>query len=235
MLTFRADFGPAIDRFDRIADQARDQNALLKRFAGYLNWSAKQKFEAQPGWAPLAPSTLAKLAQTRTSAITTQGKLRSSYVNNAAVQLSRKLRTGGIAARENLSELLRLGRGGSALESILTGGAGSGSRSVERLRRGLLKAAAQRAAGKQVKVGGDRRKLEKHQLLGKLRKSLERSIEPGKAVVESRVPWSRVHNEGGTAGHGAEEPPRVFLTVDQNGAIALAEITLSHLTGDTWR
>lgn len=231
MLTFECDFSPAIQRFDTVADQARDAQKLLKRFAGYLNWTAKEAFTNQPGWEPLAASTQAKLQSTRTSAITVQGQVRSSYVKQAAPQLARALKTGGLAARENMAEFLRLGRSGNALDSVLSGGAGTGSRAVERLRRMLLKAAAQKAAGKRVSVGGNKRKSDRHQLLGKLRKSIERRVDvgQGEAIAESRVPWSGVHNKGGAAGHGAKIPARVFLTIDERGAVALAEIALEHL------
>lgn len=231
MLTFECDFSPAIQRFDTVADQARDAQKLLKRFGGYLNWSAKEAFANQPGWEPLAASTLAKLQSTRTSAITVQGQVRSSYVKQAAPQLARALKTGGLAARENMAEFLRLGRGGNALDSVLSGGAGTGSRAVERLRRMILQAAKQKAAGKRVTVGGNKRKSDRHQLLGKLRKSIERRVDvgQGEAIAESRVPWSGVHNKGGAAGHGAKIPARVFLTIDERGAVALAEIALEHL------
>jgi phage gpG-like protein len=50
-------------------------------------------------------------------------------------------------------------------------------------------------------------------------------------VVESRVPWSGIHNRGGAAGRGAQIPPRPFLEVTQDGARALAAIALEHFLG----
>jgi phage gpG-like protein len=49
----------------------------------------------------------------------------------------------------------------------------------------------------------------------------------------SKVPWSEVHNAGGTAGRGASEPKREFLAILDEDRAVLADIVLSHLRGES--
>ena len=114
---------------------------------------------------------------------------------------------------------------GSTSYSLQAGQRRQGA-AVDRLRRQLAKA---QTTGK--RVGGDKRAIEKHGLLGKLASSIGAKAQGLRVVVESAVAWSRVHNEGGTVGHAAAVPERRFLEITQEAVQALAQIALDHLLG----
>lgn len=80
-------------------------------------------------------------------------------------------------------------------------------------------------------VGGDATKAGGHQMLGRVARSLQWRIDGSKVSAYSKVPWSNIHNEGGTAGRGASEPPRPFLFITDEDRITLSEIVLDHLRG----
>ena len=72
----------------------------------------------------------------------------------------------------------------------------------ERLRKSIQKL-PERLARAQAKHGG--------QILGKVASSIAAKIKKGTLTLESKIPWSAVHNDGGTAGHGSAIPGRTFL------------------------
>lgn len=230
-VSFRA--GGALETVQAIFRRAEDVRPVLRRWGGWLRSDAKKHFEEQPGWEPLAESTRERLEQTRMGAVTTQGKLRASYVRRTESQLLGQLKTGKVNSGVKLAELRRLARGGSTAHS-LQDGTRRYSKALERARVLLAKAEAQKAAGKAVNVGGktaDKRAIESHQLLGKLRTAIRAKAEETRVVVENAIPWSRIHNEGGTAGRGARIPARVFLEITQRAAAELAQIALEHFMG----
>lgn len=219
-VSFKAD--GAIRTFDIIARNARDVAPMLRRWGGWLRADAKKHFEEQPGWAPLAQSTQERLKATRTSKITAAGQVRKSYLRRSEAGFRAAAKRGIINSGTQIAELRRLAAGGSTRYSLQAGQRRQ-SKALESLRRGLEKA---RTTGK--RVGGDKRASENHRLLGKLGGSIVATIEGVKVRVESRVPWSGVHNEGGTAGKGARIPARVFLEITPEAAQALADIALDH-------
>lgn len=219
---FRA--ADALRTVEIVFRQAKDVQPVLRRWGGWLRKDAQRHFEEQPGWPGLADSTRARLEQTRTSAITARGTVRRSYEKRAAVQLAAQLRKGVVNADTKLAELRRLARGGST-RYTLQSGTRRYDRAIDRLRSQLDKARAGR------RVGGDRRASERHALLGRLRGSITAVVRGAAVVVESRVPWSKIHNQGGTAGHGSRIPARTFLEITQEAARALADIALEHFLG----
>lgn len=230
-VTFRA--GGALETVQAIFRRAEDVRPVLRRWGGWLRADAKKHFEEQPGWEPLAESTRERLEHTRMGAVTTQGKLRASYVRKSESAFLAQLKGGKVNSGVKLAELRRLARGGSTRHS-LQDGTRRYSKALERARVLLAKAEAQKAAGKAVNVGGktaDKRAIESHQLLGKLRTAIRAKAEETRVVVENAIPWSRIHNEGGTAGRGARIPARVFLEITQRAAAELAQIALDHFMG----
>lgn len=230
-VTFRA--GGALETVQAIFRRAEDVRPVLRRWGGWLRSDAKAHFEQQPGWEPLAESTRQRLETTRMGAVTTQGKLRASYVRRTESQLLGQLKSGKVNSGVKLAELRRLARGGSTAHS-LQDGTRRYSKALERARVLLAKAEEQKAAGKAVNVGGktaDKRVIESHQLLGRLRTAIRAKAEETRVVVENAIPWSRIHNEGGTAGRGARIPARVFLEITQRAAAELAQIALEHFMG----
>lgn len=63
-------------------------------------------------------------------------------------------------------------------------------------------------------------------ILGRLSSSIEAEVTSDTLRVYSRVPWSGVHNEGGTAGHGAKIPKRTFLEWTPERVVKIAKIIL---------
>ncbi len=70
-------------------------------------------------------------------------------------------------------------------------------------------------------------------ILGRLSSSIEAEVSSDTLRVYSRVPWSGVHNEGGTAGHGAKIPKRTFLEWTPERVVKIAKIILYTLK-DAW-
>lgn len=200
----------------QIVLSARDAMPTFRRWVGFMRKQARARFKKLSG-PDLAPSTREKYEQTRTAAVTARGNVRASYARNAEAQLRKK--AGG---EMTIAELRRLARGGSTAMSL----AEQQEASIERLRKQLDRA---RSTGK--RVGGDRRKIDRHQLLGRLSTALQGQIKGAKAILENRVPWSGVHNEGGTAGKGARIPKRPTLLILAEDCATLAQIALDSFFG----
>ena len=234
MLHFKIDATGPIKTFDSIAKRAGDTTGLLKRWGGYFKTKALARADAAEGWPGLSEETRKKLEQTRTSSITVAGEIRKSYGSNLERYLKVQEKKGNPNASMDLAELRRL-RAGGRVDRDAKGkkaAAWGGTKAVDRLRRRLAKAEDQRAAGKRARVGGDRRRIEKHRLLGSVARQIVWDVQ-GVQVVKtmSKVPWSGVHNEGGTAGNGAQIPERSFLRIDASDTVELSKIALQHFTG----
>lgn len=71
-------------------------------------------------------------------------------------------------------------------------------------------------------IGGLGARIERQQsrvgekLLGKLASSIVTKVDDGTLIVESKVPWAGVHNDGGAAGKGAQIPKREFLKLEDS-------------------
>jgi phage gpG-like protein len=216
-VTFRVRAEGAEKLMQGLVYRASDVKPVLRRWVGYMRKHARKRFDELSG-PPLAPSTAEKYAGTRTSNVTAAGNVRASYARTLEAQL-RKKRTGEM----NLAELRRLARGGSSAFSLSE----AQDKSIERLRKRLEQA---RKTGK--RVGGNRRKIERHKLLGRLVGALQGSVTRATAILRNRVRWSAVHNEGGTAGRGASIPKRETLTILAEDVSVFAEIALSALLGE---
>jgi phage gpG-like protein len=215
-LRYRTNFDRPLRMLQGLVISAKDATPALRRIVGKMRSRARDRFRGlvSPG---LSRSYQKKLEQTRTSAITAAGNVRASFARNQEAQLRKKG-----ASEMTLAELRRLARGGSTAFSL----AEQQEASIERLRKKLAHA---RATGK--RVGGDRRRSDKHQLLGRLRTALEGKIHGFTAILENRIPWSRVHNDGGTAGKGARIPARATLFILAEDVAAFAQIALDALMG----
>lgn len=146
------------------------------------------------------------------------------------------------SASADLQELRRLRTAGAgAVDRDARGRAvtWTGSKAIDKLRKNLVKAEKQKEKARQEgtstksTIGGDARKADTHQLLGRVARSLQWTVEGTKVSCYSKIPWSEVHNAGGTAGHGANEPMRAFLLILAADRAKMAEIVLSHLRGES--
>ena len=233
MLHFRIDAAGPIKTFDGIAKRAGDTTGLLKRWGGYFRAKAHDRADAAEGWPGLSAATREKLEQTRTSSVTVAGEIRKSYGVKLDSYLRLQQAKGAATAPADIAELRRL-RSGGRVERDSKGkkaAAWGGSKAIDRLRKRLAKAQDQRAKGKRATVGGDKRKIAKHRLLGSVARQITWNVEGTKVTTLSRVPWSGVHNEGGSVGNGATVPQRNFLRIDASDKQELSKIALEHFTG----
>lgn len=70
-----------------------------------------------------------------------------------------------------------------------------------------------------------------HSFLGSVARQIVWDVEGNSVKALSRVPWSGVHNEGGSVGNGASVPRRNFLRIDASDTLELSKIALEHFTG----
>lgn len=222
-LVYRVDVSTPQARFAGIEARAQDTERILNRWGGYFRSEARRKIK-EGNFEPLAESTRKKLEQTRTAAVTDFGKLRKSYVANLTGYLRGRMRAGNIGAAADLAELQRLAAGGEVHEADRWVKEGGTTKAIARVRAQIEKA---RRTGR--RVGGNKRKISRHKILGRLDGSILWKIEGNTVKDLSRVPWSGVHNLGGTVGHGAVLPPRTFLEVTGKDEAALAYIVIQSL------
>ena len=66
-------------------------------------------------------------------------------------------------------------------------------------------------------------------ILGRMSSSIVVVVEKFALTIRSRIPWSGVHNLGGTAGHGAKIPARTFLQWTSVRVQKLADIARAYM------
>lgn len=97
---------------------------------------------------------------------------------------------------------------------------------LKQVRGGSYFRVAARAVG-----GKDARKIDNHKLLGNERYALAGRFISGGVAFEITTPYSRIHNEGGTAGNGAKIPKRTTLEIRPEDEAELAKIAAEHMLG----
>lgn len=213
-------------RMDLLVDSLQDLNAVLKKFGVYLRQKAQYRFDEQgPGWDALAPATLKRREATapearvqfiRKAQATLRGKLQRDIRRAAKRQASGRGKEGTVERRQLvLAEFERQLGGGEREKTLLT------KRLAESLAGRIGRATAkgeERAARREA-----------GELLGRMASSITAQVGKGTLVVESTIAWSAVHNEGGTAGHGAAIPARTFLELEPDDMDVLVQMTLDHM------
>jgi phage gpG-like protein len=209
-----------IDTFYQLLDGLeagfRDWEGILREWGKYLRRKANQRFAEQgPGWPGLAKSTIEDREHRYTGRITKFGKVRASYEKNRARQIKgqilRALRRGEGRGLKGKTLGQTLGRYHQTTAAL--------KRAAERQAKKKMEA---RRSGKTVAA---RQQEQRRPILGRLRSSLEAKSGDGRnVIVESRAPWSSVHNEGGTVGNGAQVPERQFLVIDDEDPEMLRRI-----------
>lgn len=219
--TFKVNVSAPVERFEKMAQAAQNPMRILRRWSGYFRASAKRAADEQTGWPGWSEATRRKYEHTRTAKITAAGGVRAAAGARLEQQLRRRARQGSITAQSDLSELQRLRAGLMPDRSKVVS-----SRALEALRKGV-----ERAAKTGKRVGGDRRAIARKKLLGRLPRMQRPEISGSTVKMVNMVPWSGVHNEGGTAGHGAREPARTWLDIDEQDRVVLVEIVRDSLLG----
>jgi phage gpG-like protein len=75
-----------------------------------------------------------------------------------------------------------------------------------------------------------RKRLRRRRVLGRLPGAIKVQVHPDAIEIRSRVAWSNVHQEGGTAGHGASMPARPFLWWSEEFLETAEEAALIYIT-----
>lgn len=74
-----------------------------------------------------------------------------------------------------------------------------------------------------------KRKSRPRRMLGKLPTALTMKSDRRRVAMVSRVPWSKVHQDGGTAGRGARIPARPFLWASKTVIDVVGGIIVKHI------
>ena len=173
-----------------------DPTPALKKSAGYMMNQIKAVFsEEGPGWEPREASTMKAVAER----IKARGQqtLRSKLKREVRRAESRlELGTGKEKTLKRRKLILK------EYNKLLKTGALKWSRLNEKQKESLH-ARLSRSLEKSEQKGA--------KILGRLATSIFPTVTPTSLTLTSRPEWSSIHNEGGTAGHGAKIPKRTFL------------------------
>lgn len=223
-LRFSLDAAAPQAQLQLMLHQAQQTKPLLRRWAGYLRKKARERAQ-QATSPPLAESTVRKYLQARGPMVTRMGTVRQAQARRIAQALAARKDKNSRAELERLIDLapqIAAGRAG-ARERLAAAPGQNFDRSVERVRKALQAQKSRRR--KRPKDPGGRH------LLGKLVTAWKAFVNPRSAAVVNMVAYSAIHNEGGTAGHGARIPERLGLEVTQEDTNELVKIVLEHLAG----
>ncbi len=223
-LRFALDAAAPQAQLQLLLRNAEQTKPLLRRWAGYLRKKARERAQAATS-PPLAESTVRKYLQARGPLVTRMGTVRQAQARRIAQALSARKKWDSRAELERLVQLapdVAAGKAG-ARERLQAASGQPFDRSVERVRKAL--AAQKTKRRKRPKDPGGRH------LLGKLVTAWKAFVNPRSAAVANMVDWSAIHNEGGTAGNGANIPARLGLEITQEDVDELVKIVLQHLTG----
>jgi len=212
-LTTTVDLSGALTAL-RAIGTLKDETALLKRFDRYLRARTFDHFREEKGWPPLAKSTLSQTRALWSSGLTGNVAARNRLRAEASVRskLTSALRRAGKRATEKT--IAKRKAMIDEYEAYLV------ARAADPMAAALLDTKTLRST-KQRLGRAEERSARK---LGRVRASIVSKIDASGLTVESRIPWAGVHNEGGTAGHGAKIPARPFLFFEAGDEQKMAEI-----------
>lgn len=238
MFTIEVNIDGAVHKLETLAEAAQDLEKPLNIFMAHLRQRALKRYKAQ-AFAPLAQSTLEKRAQ-RGLQIMEQKLTRDL---RKAFGRARKAR-----GSKGLLRKLIEGQAGRAMEDVLSENTrgvqnrkavlAAFQRQHSNLKRGRFMevASGQELTLKQQTSLGERtarqvKSTMQRPILGGLPRTLkwEVSGDTGMLMSKTREEWSEVHNEGGTAGHGAHEPERETITIETEDIEYFESVLKDHL------
>lgn len=235
MITLRYYDGGVQRSLDLMIDHAKDLKPIFKIYTPWLRRDIQENWPDSP---PLAPSTLA--ARERNKGAVAE-KIRAGTMGS----LGRRLGEGQKKVK------LRLEKRSAAADAYEVGS--KGARLRQSAERAYARTEKLRAEYERIKEGGyypirkDVKKLaerigrrheqadekirryESGEALGRIMNSFSVKIESSYMEMYSQVKWAGIHNEGGTAGHGASIPARPFLYWNAPRIQKLSEITQEYL------
>ena len=203
--------GGAVRELEILADSFNEIRPVFAKFSAYMRGEIQAVFDSDGGgrWPerkvpkPLGEEAkAAKIEKIRSSQYSSlSGSLRSSQRKAARLLAKTPQSNSKLTAKRRKS----VEKYESQLEEIKRIGA-SGLKDQKGFRK-LYERASRREDWATKKID----RLERGALLGQVANSFSISFDKSNWEMFSRIAWAGVHNEGGTAGHGAKIPARVFL------------------------
>ena len=201
----------AVRELEILADSFAEIRPVFAKFSAYMRSEIQAVFDSDGGgkWPerktpkPLGEEAkAAKIEKIRSSQYSSlSGALRSSQRKAARLlartpqsdsKLTERRRKSAAKYEAQLAEVQRLSQGGSKDQKGF---------------RKLYERAGRREERAERKID----RLERGALLGQVANSFSIDFDKTSWQMFSRIAWAGVHNEGGSAGHGAKIPARVFL------------------------
>lgn len=201
----------AVRELEILADSFAELRPVFAKFSVYMRGEIQSVFDSDGGgrWPerkvpkPLGEEAkAAKIEKIRSSQYSSlSGSIRSSQRKAARLLAKTPQSNSKLTAKRRKS----VEKYESQLEEIKRIGAG-GLKDQKGFRK-LYERASRREDRAAKKID----RLERGALLGQVANSFSINFDKTSWEMFSRIPWAGVHNEGGTAGHGAKIPARVFL------------------------
>lgn len=257
-LTFTVDAGAIVRPFQIVAQNMADLKPALARMGGRVRSRTKRVFDQEgPGWAPLAKSTLARKPNEHWVGFLAKSK--SGRSSDTTVRLAKRIANDRAKAdafqgdpKKATVLVNALRRASENRRSLDTISQAFGFADTDRMilfaereqRRAKMHGVALRAAKALPKGSEERRRVSRigqrryraeeasTKILGSLRNSMTIKLKGATAEVFAKPKWAGVHNAGGTAGHGAEEPERRFIWIDPSDLPYFEKILLEEALMD---
>ncbi len=201
----------AVRELEILADSFAELRPVFAKFSVYMRGEIQSVFDSDGGgrWPerkvpkPLGEEAkAAKIEKIRSSQYSSlSGSIRSSQRKAARLLAKTPQSNSKLTAKRRKS----VEKYESQLEEIKRIGAG-GLKDQKGFRK-LYERASRREDRAAKKID----RLERGALLGQVANSFSIDFDKTSWEMFSRIAWAGVHNEGGTAGHGARIPARVFL------------------------
>lgn len=212
MITLTYDDGGTEKSLVILAESFGELRPVMARFSKYMRAEIDAVFESRGGgeWADLAPATKAhneglKAAKVEKIRANKYGSLSAALRSEKRKAERRLAKTP--ASKSKLTERRRKAVAKYDAQLAEVARLSAGGEKDAKFGKKLYERVARREAKAQKKIEA----VLSGQQLGRIANSFAIDFDKHNWEMRSRIPWAGVHNEGGTAGHGASIPARVFL------------------------
>ena len=198
-ISIQVEVDGAVRELEILADSFAELRPVFAKFSAYMRQEIQSVFDSDGGgkWPerkvpkPLGEEAkAAKIEKIRSSQRKAARLLAKTPQSDS--KLTERRRKSVAKYEVQLSEVQRLSQGGSKDQKGF---------------RKLYERASRREDRAAKKID----RLERGALLGQVANSFSIDFDKTSWEMFSRIDWAGVHNEGGTAGHGARIPARVYL------------------------
>lgn len=240
--TFAVDVKDGERQLHLVADRLEDVEGTLRRYGqSYLRSKIDLHFETRQGWPERAKATQQRAAgRAILSASRSEQRIRQKLtkeLRRARKSLGRVESIEGFDREQRRQEMLAsTGKRSQGADKVLRGRLAAVERrelvlaEFNRLAAGGSRFASltgDKAGSKRVAKLGERieRAVEQTKTpLGRIASSMKLEIKGSRLVYGSEIKWAWVHNQGGTAGHGAQIPQRAFAYLEPEDLDVLVDM-----------